>query len=115
MAYGYPDGLIMPFKMVVEDVFHLSSGYAVFVGPVEGEVKLISKCACDLYVSGVKHGTIQVVGEDMIGFGNREAAKREWRESKRRAIRALEPVNLDGVSLSKDRCELICGETGETE
>jgi hypothetical protein len=51
------------FVMRIVHVFHFADGRTVLVGPVDGEVKFIRPCKCELLVNGVPTGLIQIEGE----------------------------------------------------
>jgi hypothetical protein len=53
------------FAMKIADVFHFADGRTVFVGPIDGDVKFIRPCKCELLIDGVPTSIIQIEGEMM--------------------------------------------------
>jgi hypothetical protein len=53
------------FAMKIAEVFHFADGRSVLVGPIDGDVKFIRPCKCELLIDGVPTAIIQIEGEMM--------------------------------------------------
>ena len=52
-----------PFEMKIIELFRFADGRTVLVGPIQGNVKLIRPCRCELLIDGVPRSVIQIEGE----------------------------------------------------
>jgi hypothetical protein len=53
------------FAMRIADVFHFADGRTVLVGLIDGDVKFIRPCKCELLVDGVPTAILEIEGEMM--------------------------------------------------
>jgi hypothetical protein len=86
-----------PFEMKIIELFHFADGRTVLVGPIEGNVKFIRPCKCELLVDGVPRSVIQIEGEMITDRGLPEGY---------RSISTRDAVSLDRQLLSTSECLL---------
>jgi hypothetical protein len=83
--------------MRIADVFHFADGRTVFVGPIDGDVKFIRPCKCELLIDGVPTSIIQIEGEMMP---DRSPAKDY------RSVSTRDAVSLSRPALVSSDCVL---------
>jgi hypothetical protein len=88
---------LAPFSMRVVDVFRFADGRSVFIGPVEGDVKFIRPCKCELLVDSVLSSFIQIEGEMMTDPASPEGY---------RSVYTRDIVSLDRRLLTTSDCLL---------
>ena len=86
-----------PFEMKITDLFRFADGRTVFVGPIEGDVKFVPPCRCELLVDGVPTCAIQIEGEMIPNRTSPEGY---------RSISTRDAVCLERQLLSTSECHL---------
>ncbi len=85
------------FELKMVDLFRFADGRTVLVGPVEGDVKFIRSCKCELLVDGVPKSIIHIEGEMMPDRASPEGYRSVW---------TRDAVSLDRKLLSTSECRL---------
>jgi hypothetical protein len=93
------------FAMKNADVFPFADGRTVLVGPIDGDVKFIRSCKCELLIDGVPIAIIQIEGEMMpdrsSAQGYRSVSTRDAISLNRQVLASsdcvLRPVSPNGV------------------
>ncbi len=89
----------MNFQMKILDIFYLSSGFVIFVGPVIGTKQLLrKKYKLNLLINGVFETTIETSGE--------------WIADRRhplghRSISTLDDISLTSEFVKENDCMLL--------
>lgn len=86
-----------PFEMKIIELFRFVDGRTVFVGSIEGDVKFIPPCRCELLVDGVPTAALQIEGE-MIPDRTSPAGYR--------SVSTRDAVCLERQLLSTSECRL---------
>jgi hypothetical protein len=89
----------MGFQMQIDDVFHLSSGFTIFCGLVDGTEELIKfGQKAELFIDGLFYRIIETHGE-WIGTPENLEGKR--------AISTLNTIDLTSEFVKQHNCVLI--------
>jgi hypothetical protein len=83
--------------MIVLDIFHLQSGYTVFVGPIEGCSMPIKQCSAELLLDGKVIQTLTVSGEFLMNVKHPQG---------HRAISTTDCVDLTSSSVREHQYSL---------
>lgn len=89
--------VIKPFQLIVRDVFHLSDGSTVFVGPLEGGGNTLTPCMAELQVQGESPTSIHLAWRRMPGNLPKGY----------RVVCTLDAVDLTSDAVKTKRCKLI--------
>jgi hypothetical protein len=95
---------VMTFKMDIVDIFHLSSGYTVFVGVISGYDSLIKHgIQAEILVDGKAIKVIELHGE---WIANRSYDRGYKGDKGHRSLSTLEAIELTSAFVKEHSCIL---------